>query len=133
MLQAINRREEELEAVYHRCGLQPCATLVTLVVHLAVLGWDTVMLLRGGRRRRRRLLASSEPLNWCSCRPKRGSEEVTLGPHEVPPIDTGGPKREVALCCKRVALCSSPTRPFPSSFNWCHRSSSPLADWPGGR
>lgn len=111
---------------YHRGVLKPfcCkpATLVLLLVHLAV-GCNTVMLLRGGRRRRRRV-ASSEPLNGCSCRPKRGSEEVPLRSHKVSPMDPWEPEK--------VAPCW-PTRPFPSSVSWCHRSSSPLADWPGGR
>ena len=115
------RRRKRRGCFYHRSGLQP-ATLLTLllIVHLLV-GCDTVMLLRAASRRRRRRLASSEPLNGWSWRPMCGSEEFPLGSHEVPPTDPWEPER--------VSLCS----PFPSSFNWCHRSSSPLADWPGGR
>lgn len=117
---------ERRKGCYHRSVSKPfcCkpAKLVLLLVHLAI-GCDTVMLLRGGRRRRRRL-ASSEPLIGWSCPPNRGSEEVPLRFHKVSPMDPWEPEK-AALSC--------PTRPFPSSFSWCHRSSSPLADWPGGR
>ena len=117
---------ERRKGCYHRSVSKPfcCkpATLVLLLAHLAV-GCDTVMLLRGGRRRRRRF-ASSEPLIGWSCPPNRGSEEVPLRSQEVSPMDRWEPEK-AALSC--------PTRPFPSSFSWCHRSSSPLADWPGGR
>ena len=120
------QQRERRKGCYHRSVSKPfcCkpATLVLLLAHLAV-GCDTVMLLRGGRRRRRRF-ASSEPLIGWSCPPNRGSEEVPLRSQEVSPMDRWEPEK-AALSC--------PTRPFPSSFSWCHRSSSPLADWPGGR
>ena len=117
------QQRERRKGCYHRSVSKPfCCKLVLLLVHLAI-GCDTVMLLRGGRRRRRRF-ASSEPLIGWSCPPNRGSEEVPLRSQEVSPMDRWEPEK-AALCC--------PTRPFPSSFSWCHRSSSPLADWPGGR